>query len=419
MEKKHPQEQPRRYGAGARISYLDNTELNGLRQRMIEFRDKRSQPKNADFLNEAKQDILAMANDLAATCPPRLRQLGKTDELVGVETPTIGSHLVELGVLQDRMLADPKGASIAQQQEKCSIIIDQLIEAIEARRAAIQPKHPPIDPRNHNALAAVAQRVYVPYAKALAQAAAADRQTIHGKWMFHHLPEFDQLTRHTQCAMAMLDLASAVQKVANQCYGKRKKHFYDNRAVFAQQLNDAADAFNAAIPENLRTNAAGKEYQRAVAAERDIREAKSLPKIKEAARVLKNNALEFVMGSHEDRKLFTRVGLAYKHSEKSVAREEESYNATARKSYTDPAPFENPLAESCATMNLVYEARWALAADRVVQLIKDYKPTIANPTMAPDAVNAPNNVISGVQPKGLMQRPHIVGAHKSKTAIGA
>jgi hypothetical protein len=308
------------------------------------------------------------------------------------------------------MLADPKGASIAQQQEQCHGIIDKLIGAIDARRAAIQPKYPPIDPRNHNALAAVAQRVYVPYAKALAQAAAADRQTIHGKWMFHHLPEFDQLTRHTQCTMAMLDLASAVQKVADQCYGKRKNHFYDNRAVFAKQLNEAADAFNAAIPEDLRTNAAGKEYQRAVAAERDIREAKSLPKIQEAARVLKNNALEFVMGSHEDRKLFTRVGLAYKRSEKSVAREEAEHKKTERNGYSDIAPFQNPLGARCATMNLIYEARWALAADRVVQLLKDYKQTIANPTMAPDAVNAPNNVISGVQPKGLMQRPHVVQA---------
>jgi hypothetical protein len=409
-EKIHPQGQPPRYGAHARISYLDNTELNGLRQRMVEFREKRTQPKNADFLNEAKQDILAMVNDLAATCPPQLRQLGKTDELLGVEMPTIGAHLVELGVLQDHMLADPKGASIAQQQEQCHGIIDKLIGAIDARRAAIQPKYPPIDPRNHNALAAVAQRVYVPYAKALAQAAAADRQTIHGKWMFHHLPEFDQLTRHTQCTMAMLDLASAVQKVADQCYGKRKNHFYDNRAVFAKQLNEAADAFNAAIPEDLRTNAAGKEYQRAVAAERDIREAKSLPKIQEAARVLKNNALEFVMGSHEDRKLFTRVGLAYKRSEKSVAREEAEHKKTERNGYSDIAPFQNPLGARCATMNLIYEARWALAADRVVQLLKDYKQTIANPTMAPDAVNAPNNVISGVQPKGLMQRPHVVQA---------
>lgn len=387
------------------VQHLKNEALLALLNGLNEFNEERLQSKTAPYLIEAKTTLFELVRELDAATPPRaMAHKANPRHATGAHGKSLSQLVDHFEALQTKAAALPEGEARQALEKRCEKGLGIIIRTIEARRNAIQPKHPPIDPREPNALNKVIAERYLGFARELADAATTDRKSNGGAWMFLHAPHLNQVALHTQASIAMLDFAAALNRAVKIYKMSRHREGENAGQRLSDQIEAAKADFRKSIPDGLRARTDDKMYRCVVDAERAIKNADNIAAIKEVAASLKSTALEYVMGSHEEHKLFTRLAKAYADDEKVYARELIVHRDKERKGYGDiPLP-EPPLARECATMDCVYQARWALAAHSVKRSLKDYERTLKNPEVNADSPNAPGNFVGSITPKGLVKR---------------
>ena len=430
-----------------RLSYIPpNSELDPLEDAIAKLQAERERVGNkqtATYKLDAKTAILSLVEMLDKSVPAHLvASTANSDELPGITAApvaTIGSHLQEIQNLQSASRFETDKTKRAALNEESLEKVDALRKFIYAQRERIQPHRPQLKHNNRITPFIFAQTAawkYEPFVRAFAAASAQEyreQRSAGNRLPFANLPNINQVAKEAQAFVAMLDFSHEVEEILKVCNAKayakdlfpasrqipvrpgRDLPEYDaeqhpediywaqNREEMSDLLQQAAERFNRAIaPLHLKVGSTSPAYRHCIEAERRILQARTYAGVAGAHEALKHHATLFVLGGHDYdndvhyNKLLTRIGEAYAADRIEVAKQASDYEHHAD---SDRYPFINPLNERSKTLDKVYEARWALAADAVEDLLGDYRKLIANPQITGLDDFPPSNVVSEVQRK--------------------
>lgn len=379
-------------------------EMDTLQQRIDAFNKARSHGgaiKDAEYFARAKTTLMDMTKALVRAAP---RQIGGDEFSLVPDVPTaaISNALDKLEAALDNAHFNEAGESGSASREEATKQFKKLIEAIDSKRAQIQPMRPRLKPGRRYEMAAPSIELYAPFARAVAEASKADHDAGEKQHFLGRLPRLEALGREVQGYCAMLEFAETVGKLLDECKGRTKmthnvlkpipeRHVWNiNKEKFLGEIADAAKRFDEALaPLHLKVNAGSADYQQCVAAINKLRHAKHYETAKKAHDTLKHHALQYVLGGvdvwqGEDthvHKLLTRINEAYKKDTAGVPAEKDEFE---RRVDIDRAAFMNDVRTyNLHTLARTYEARWALAATDIASMLDSYKATITNPDVRP------------------------------------
>jgi hypothetical protein len=397
----------------------NNQVLDGLARRIGHFEHRRQtegREQDRQYKIKSKMHILSMIETLAEGAPIP----AGSDILIGEPNPVGHAIAMRLSGLQDAL---DKAHFEEDETKKKALtaeigpLVDALHQTLVHAREQIQPLRPRLKPtREHYEFAAVNEGLYSPVARAFAAAGAADRQSRTGPHMFSKLKNLDYLVRETKGFCAMLDFSLEVKAILDGCKGHvapPESYWAENREAIQRQLQQAAARFDEALkPLHLKVNAGSASYVQCMDAIGRVRKARHCHTVKDAHDALKHHAFLFVMGGEDKwrgdakrvHKLITRIAEAYKQDRELVKQDCDAYE---HQYDADTHPYEDPLEESSHTLNRVYEARWAIAAERLAEMVSSYKGAIANPDIRHEGQARPAILAMGQVPDAIESRARI------------
>lgn len=239
------------------------------------------------------------------------------------------------------------------------------------------------------------------------------------------LEALDRLAHKTSSFLALLKYSKTVSEIATEMREHPAALWEDHSQEFADRLKQASETFKRDVGKAHTTQQPmlifgqqdAKIHQVANSILRTRNPAivrRFTTHIEMASEHLNNLALTFLKGgpadqkawlelgeprsdgSHDIPKLLTRIAIAYKRDRARTAERLKMYeeDVSSDRGSENIRP-DNKIRDKSATMDFVYTARWALAAQKLLDLIKD-RAVLADPTI--DVVEKENTHIGDIQP---------------------
>lgn len=271
--------------------------------------------------------------------------------------------------------------------------VDALAKTIAAAREAIQPKRP----RTFH-LGDVNTEKYRAFARAFAEAAKTDRT----RGDLRGLPAISKLAEQANCYVRMLDYVEQVKQVADVMRSQPPSLWNDNRDEIAAGLAKASQAFLEGTRGQVTTAEAVQRFRQEDAR---VKRAHSPDQIVKASEQLRDLALTFILGGPADMKggndkpkLLSRISDAYRQDYRRIHTAKKQWQRDARLGSFGEEPAEpvNPLTQPLKTLDYVYAARWALAADKLEAMVRSQDATLADPAIGTFA--QPETTVTEIRP---------------------
>lgn len=387
----------------------DHPAMDRFAKNFAEFEKSRTLPMTHDKRMRARRSILALAAEFDALTPTAIKEADK--DLLGGSTGHIHA-LVE-------SLQNLKESSSPHEKERAPAQVEQLVNALATQRHLVQPKRPARNnPTRDNALGGLLPEDYTKFARAFAASAAIDRERPKSDVEVKELAKLkhiNQVADEVTAFVAMLDLNNAIEKVVGQCLKSNNpfQHWQQNREMLQGELKEARDDFNVKI-QNLhlrvragnRGQSTARPYESYMDLEKRLASPSGFRELKEIQESLNHVALEFILGgtatekdkepgaSHVRRlreseqprdeihhKLLTRIRDAYKKDRKELNTEKSRF--TEKHDADRELEPKGISAHNFHLLNRVYEARWAIAAEKLEEAVKAYAETLSKPPGKP------------------------------------
>ena len=380
-----------------------------------------------------KNRVFEMVRAIDKAKPAELTAFYLLTQPAGVEC-ALGEQINAIEHYQLKLLFD-KNVNAATKAE-CEAQVRALGDKIIEFREALMPKAPRLDRKRPNVFEDLKIERYAQFVRAFAASAEADRKNPSAAKELARLTHIDRVAKEAQGFVAMLDYVKDVEGVIKLCQSQHtmspQTYMSHHRETIQRTLDAAVERFNTRIASLHPKVDAGtpgytdmQAYLACIAAEKSLAQAaktNNFGAIRRTHGALKHAALDFILGGtpeldasgkpREDEhhhKFISRVRRAYRTDQKQTvpalaATHQQDHIRAVDAGRMAPPPFNDPLsATQLHTLNRVYEARWALAADEMVKLVGhsrelgageesgrgDFTLTLANPEIMAPALRPP------------------------------